>query len=172
MRVGLALLAASLASAPAAPVVSYDPGTDFSHYRSYSFVFPHAPANMDPTLYRQVRAAIDHSLGAYGFGHSRPGDFAVGFTVGPRSKMHASDYGHYAFYYSAEEAAAHQNWVNRELSQRSDHDDTLSIDIYDTHTKHSIWHGIAPVPIVPHTRQAIVEHEVNDVLSLFPPKQR
>jgi hypothetical protein len=168
MRLGLALLAA-LASAPAAPVVSYYPGTNFGHYRSYSFVFSNPPSNMDPTLYRQVRAAIDHSLGAHGFVHSRPGDFAVGFTVGPWAKMHASDYGHYAFYYSAEERAAHQHWVNRELSQRSDHDDTLSIDIYDTGTKHSIWHGIAPVPIVPHTRQAIVEHEVDDVLSLFPP---
>lgn len=170
MRLGLALLSALLASGSAAPVVSYDAATDFRHYRSYSFVFPHPPANMDPSLYRQVRAAIDHSLRAHGFGHSSPGDFAVGFTVGPRAKMHASDYGHYAFYYGAEEAASHQNWVNRELSQRSDHDDTLSIDLYDTYTKHSIWHGIAPVPIVPHTRQAIVEHEVDDVLRLFPPK--
>jgi hypothetical protein len=170
MFLGSTLLAALLAGTPA-PVVSYDPATDFSHYRSYSWVFSHTPANMDPTLYRQVRVAVERSLGAHGFVHSRPGDFAVAFTVGPRSKMHATDYGHYAFYYSPEEAAAHQHWVNRELANRSDHDDTLSIDIYDTHTKHSIWHGIAPIPIVPHTRQAIVEHEVNDVLSLFPPKQ-
>ena len=163
-------MSALLANAPAAPVVSYHAGTDFSHYRSYSFAFANPPANMDPTLYRQVRAAIDHSLGARGYGHANPGDFAVGFTVGPRARMHASDYGHYAFYYSAGEAASHHDWVNRELAERSDHDDTLSIDIYDTHTKHSVWHGIAPVPIVPHTRQAIVEHEVDDVLSLFPPK--
>ena len=73
--------------------------------------------------------------------------------------------------YSPEEAALHQAWVNRELAARSDHDDTLSIDIYDTQTKRSIWHGIAPVPIVPHTRQAVIEHEVNEVLRLFPPKK-
>ena len=171
MRLGLALLATSLAGAPATPVVSYYPGTDFSHYRSYSFAFARPPANMDPTLYRGVRAAIDHSLGAHGFVRSSPGDFAVGFTVGPRAKMHASDYGHYAFYYGAAEAAAHQKWVNNQTSRQADHDDTLSIDIYDTYTKHSVWHGIAPVPIVPHTRQAIIEHEVDDVLSLFPPRQ-
>ena len=171
MRLGLALMAASLAGAPPGPVISYDPGTNFGHFHSYSFVFPNPPANMDPTLYRQVRAAIDHSLGAHGFRPSSPGDFAVGFTVGPRAKMHASDYGHYAFYYSPEEAAAHQNWINRELSLSADRDDTLSIDIYDTYSKHSVWHGVASVPIVPHTRQAIVEHEVDDVLSLFPPRQ-
>ena len=171
MRLALTLLAAMVASAPAAPVVSYDAETDFSHYHSYSWVFPNQPANMDPTLYRQVRAAVDRSLGAHGFGHNRPGDFAVAFTVGPRAKMHATDFGNYAFYYSPEEAALHQAWVNRELAERSDHDDTLSIDIYDTHSKHSIWHGIAPVPIVPHTRQAVIEHEVNDVLKLFPPKK-
>jgi hypothetical protein len=171
MGSALALLASLAASAPAAPVVSYDQATDFSHYRNYSFVFPHPPGNIDPTLYRQVRAAIDHSLGAHGFGHSHPGDFAVAFTVGPRAKVHATDYGHYAYYYGPEEAAFHQNWVNRELADRTDHDDTLSIDIYDTYTKHSIWHGIVPVPIVPHTRQAVVEHEVDDVLSLFPPKR-
>ena len=172
MRLGLALLAASLASGPAIPVVSYDEQTDFSHYRSYSFVFPHAPANMDPSLYRQVRAAIDHSLGAHGFVHSRPGDFAIGFTVGPRAKMHASDYGHYAFYYGAGEAAAHQKWINSKSSLQADNDDRLSIDVYDTSTKHSIWHGVALAPIVLHTRQAIVEHEVDDVLRLFPPKQQ
>ena len=170
MSLRVTLLAALLAGTPAAPVVSYYPGTDFSHYGTYSWVFTHTPANMDPTLYRQVRVAVDRTLGAHGYGHSSPGDFAVAFTVGPRARMHATDYGHYAFYYSPKEAAAHQSWVNHELADRSDHDDTLSIDIYDTHSKHSIWHGVAPVPIVPHTRQAIVEHEVNDVLSLFPPK--
>jgi hypothetical protein len=169
MFMGMTALAALVAGTPA-PVVSYDQTTDFSHYASYSWAFLHQPTNMDPTLYRQVRAAVDRSLGAHGFGHSSPGDFAVAFTVGPRAQMHATDFGHYAFYYGPEEAVAHQAWVNRELADRSDRDDTLSIDIYDTHTKHSIWHGIAPVPIVPHTRQAIVEHEVNDVLSLFPPK--
>ncbi len=171
MRLALALLVASIVGAPAAPVISYDAETDFSHYRSYSWVFPNQPASMDATLYRQVRAAVDRSLGAHGFGHSRPGDFAVAFTVGPRAKMHATDFGNYAFYYSPEEAALHQAWVNRELAARSDHDDTLSIDIYDTQTKRSIWHGIAPVPIVPHTRQAVIEHEVNEVLRLFPPKK-
>jgi len=171
MRLGLALLAALTAGAPAAPVVSYDPTTNFSHYRSYSWVFPHPPANVDQTLYRQVQVAIDRSLTARGFGHTRPGDFAVAFTVGPRSNMHASDFGHYAFYYGGDEAAAHQKWVNNELAQRSDHDDTLSIDVYDTYTKHSIWHGIAPVAIVPNTRQGIIEHEVDDVLKLFPPNK-
>jgi len=169
MALSLTFLAALLAGAPA-PVVSYESTTDFSHYGSYSWVFAHAPANMDPTLYRQVRAAVDHSLRAHGFVQSQPGDFAIAFTVGPRSKMHATDFGNYTFYYSPQEAAAHQKWVNRELANRADHDDTLSIDIYDTYSKHSIWHGVAPVPIVPHTRQAIVEHEVDDVLSLFPPK--
>jgi hypothetical protein len=118
-----------------------------------------------------VRAAIDHSLGAHGYGHSRPGDFAVGFTVGPRAKMHAADYGHYAFYYSPEEAALHKAWVNRVLAERADRDDTLSIDVYDTYTKHSIWHAIAPVPFAPHTSQAVLEHEVDDVLRQFPPKK-
>lgn len=170
MRLDLVLLAALTAAAPAAPVVSYDPGTEFHHYRSYTWAFTHAPANMDPTLYRQVRHSIDQSLEAHGFVHSPHPDFAVGFTVGPRAKMHASDYGHYAFYYSASEAASHQDWVNRELAERSDRDDTLSIDIYDTQTKSSVWHGIAPVPIVLHTRSSVIEHEVDDVLRLFPPK--
>jgi hypothetical protein len=166
----LVLLASLVTGAPQAPVVSYDVATDFSHYRNYSFVFPNPPANMDPALYRQVRGAIDHSLGAHGFRHSSPGDFAVAFTVGPRANVHATDYGHYAYYYSQAEAALHQKWVNRELADLTDKDDTLSIDIYDTYTKHSIWHGIVPAPIVAHTRQAVVEHEVDDVLSLFPPK--
>ncbi len=172
MSFGLMVMAALLAGAPPAPVVSYDPANDFTHYGSYSWVFLHPPANMDPTLYRQVHAAIDRSLRAHGFVRSEPTDFAVAFTVGQRTKMHASDYGHYAFYYSPAEAAGHQDWVNREIANRVNQDNTLTIDIYDARTRHSVWHGIALVPIVPQTRQAIIEHEVSDVLSQFPPKRR
>ena len=79
MRLDLALLAALTAAAPAAaPVVTYDPGTEFHHYRSYAWAFSHAPSNMDPTLYRQVRHSIDQSLEAHGFVHSPYPDFAVG----------------------------------------------------------------------------------------------
>src|SRR3954452_23368134 len=103
MSLGLTLLSALLASTPPAPVVSYDPANDFSHYGSYSWVFVNAPANMDPTLYRQVRVAVDRSLGAHGFGQSKTPDFAIAFTLGQRTKMHAADYGHYALYYSPQE---------------------------------------------------------------------
>jgi hypothetical protein len=170
MRLLLALSLAAVAQAPSAPVVSYDPGTDFSHYLRYKWVFTHTPTGMDPNLYRQVQVAIDRSLGAHGFVKADHADFAVAFTLGPRANVHATDFGYYAPYYSGAEAAAHQDWVNRELADRSWHDDTLAIDIYDASSKHSIWHGLAPVPIMANTRQAIVEHEVNDVLSLFPPK--
>jgi uncharacterized protein DUF4136 len=170
MRLLLPLMLALTAAAPAAPVVAFDTDTDFSHYRSYSWVYHGPPGGMDPNLYRQIRVAVDRSLGAHGFVKSNDGDFAVAFTLGPRSNMHASDFGHYAPYYSGEEAAGHQMWINRELAERNSHEHTLAIDIYDNRSKHSVWHGLAPVEIVPQTRQAIVEHEVDDVLSLFPPK--
>ena len=165
-----ALIIAAQASASAAPVVSYDPATDFSHLRSYSWVFEAPPGGIDQNLYRQIHVAVDRSLEAHGFVKSNQGDFAVAFTIGPRENVHPSDYGHYAAYYSGEEAAAHKNWVNQERADLSTHKNTLAIDIYDTYSKHSVWHGVAPVPIVPQTRQAVVEHEVNDVLALFPPK--
>jgi hypothetical protein len=171
MRLLLALSLALVAAAPASPpVVSFDPATDFSHFHSYSWVFNAMPGGMNPNLYRQIRVAVDRSLTAHGFVKSDAGDFAVAFTLGPRANMHPADYGHFAPYYSAEEAAAHQGWVNRELADRASHDHTLAIDIYDNYSKHSVWHGLAPVPVMPNTRQAIVEHEVNDVLSLFPPR--
>lgn len=172
MRADLAILFTLAAATPATPVVSYDPATNFGHYRSYSWAFNSMPGGMDPTLYRQVHVSIDHALGSHGFvkTNQNQSDFAVAFTVGPRAKVHPSDYGHYAFYYEPKEAAAHQNWVNNELAQQVDRNNTLAIDIYDAAGKHSVWHGLAAVPIVPHTRQAIVEHEVDEVLSLFPPK--
>lgn len=171
MPLFLALALAVQSAAPPAPVVSYDPATDFTHYRSYTWVFTGPPGGMDPNLYRQVRVAVDRALAAEGFIQSDYGDFAVAFSVGPRANVHAADYGHFAPYYSGEEAAAHQNWVNRELSDRVSLDHTLAIDIYDAYSRHSVWHGLSPVPVVPQTRQGIVEHEVADVLSLFPPKK-
>jgi hypothetical protein len=170
MRILLALAAVLPAAAPSSPVTSFDPSTNFSHYRTYQWVFASPPGGMDVNLYRQIRVAVDHSLGAHGFVQADYGDFAVAFTLGPRENVHASDYGNYAPYYAAEEAAAHKAWVNQELAGLSTHEHSLAIDIYDANSKHSIWHGVAPIPIVPQTRAAVVEHEVYDVLSLFPPK--
>jgi hypothetical protein len=124
---------------------------------------------MDQNLYRQIRVAIDRSLRAHGFMQSNHGEFAVAFTLGPRENVHASDYGHYAPYYRGTNAAEHKAWINEERAALSTHEHTLAIDIYDAESKQPVWHGVAPVPIVPETRTAIVEHEVNDVLSLFPP---
>ena len=170
MRIIIALAAVLQVAAPSAPVVSFDRGTDFHQFRSYNWVFVSTPGGMDQNLYRQIRHAIDESLGSHGFVQSSHGDFAVAFTLGPRENVHPSDFGHYAPYYSGEEAAAHKNWVNGELADLSAHDHTLAIDIYDSYSKQSVWHGVAPVPILPETRTAVIEHEVNDVVSLFPPK--
>jgi uncharacterized protein DUF4136 len=170
MRLLLGLSIALLAAAAPVPVATWDSSTDFHQMRTYSWVFRHTPTGMDPNLYRQVRVSVDRSLAAHGFVKSEPGDFAVAFTLGPRANVHPYDFGHYAPYYSGSEAAAHQHWVNHELADRSSRDHTLAIDMYNTFTKHAIWHGLAPDPIMPNTRQAIVEHEVDDVLSQFPPK--
>ena len=170
MRIIIALAAVMQAAAPSAPVVSFDPAADFHQFRSYNWVFVSTPSGMDQNLYRQIRHAVDESLGAHGFVQSKHGDFAVAFTLGPRENVHPSDFGHYAPYYSGEEAAAHKNWVNQELADLSTHEHTLAIDIYDSYAKHSVWHGVAPQPIEPGTRTAVIEHEVNDVVSLFPPK--
>jgi hypothetical protein len=169
MRMLFAVVATLLSGAPAAPVVSFYPDTNFDHYRSYTWVFKSMPAGIDANLYRQITVSVDHSLNSHGFVRAEPGDFAVAFTIGPRSNVHPSDYGHYSPYYSGSEADAHHDWVNRELATRSSHEHTLAIDIYDTYTKHAVWHGLAPVEILPQTRQAIVEHEVDQVLSQFPP---
>jgi hypothetical protein len=166
----IALIAALQAAASTTPVVSYDPNTDFGHYHSYKWVFSSAPGGMDQNLYRHIRFAVDRSLRAHGFGKSNHGEFAVAFTIGPRENAHPTDYGHYALYYTGEEAAAHKKWINDELANSSTHEHTLAIDIYDTYNKHAIWHGVAAVPILPDSRIAVIEHEVNDVLSQFPPR--
>jgi len=170
MRMLVALLALMQAAGPSAPITSYFPDTDFSQLRSYTWVFASPPAGIDPNLYRQIHHAVDQSLAAHGFAKKDDGDFAVAFTLGPRENVHPSDYGHYAWYYKADEAAEHKKWINNELAALATHENTLAIDIYDRNSRHAIWHGVAPVPIPPGTSNAVVEHEVDDVLKLFPPK--
>jgi len=170
MRMLVVLLALMQAAGPSAPITSYYADTDFSQYHSYNWVFASPPGGMDINLYNQIHHAVDESLAAHGFAKSSDGDFAVAFTLGPRENVHPSDYGHYAFYYKDSEAAAHKTWINNEQTELATHQNTLAIDIYDRYTKGSVWHGVAPVPITPGTSNAVVEHEVDDVLRLFPPK--
>jgi hypothetical protein len=169
MRMIIALVAALQTAAPSSPVSLYDTQTDFSHYRTYKWVFSSAPGGMDQNLYRQIRAAIDRSLADRGFGKSDQGDFAIAFTVGPRDKVHPTDYGLYALYYSGEEAAANKKWINDKLGN-GNHAHTLSIDIYDAYNKHAVWSGVGPVPILPKSDSELIEKEVKEVLGQFPPK--
>lgn len=171
---GLALVAVACSSCATGPTVrtDADPQADFSRYRTYVWVYEGPPRGMNPMLYERVRVAIDRQLQAQNFTPGRPGDFAVGFTIGARDRVEINDFGPYGPSYVG---WGWRGWGPRgrptTYQIRQFTEGTLTIDIYDVATRRPVWHGVATDRIGSGPiDQARIDGAVAAVLQRFPPR--
>jgi hypothetical protein len=171
--VAAAILLAGCATTPDIHT-DFDPATNFSNLRSYSWVFTEVPQGMNPFEFERVHAAIDRALQARGYTRTEPGDFAVAFTLGSRDKVRISDYGAYGGYYPAWGFGWEWGgwWPQyRHIDVRNVTEGTLALDFYDTGTRRPIWHADASQEITPgHVSQKQIDAAIDAVIAKFPPR--
>ncbi|QNP44327.1 DUF4136 domain-containing protein [Sphingomonas daechungensis] len=176
----LAVLAAALAltSCATGPTIrsDFDPSVNFTKLHTYTWVFTTPPAGMNPLLFERVQASIDRSLAARGFTKAEPGDFAVAFTLGRRDRVEVTNWGGYGGFYGGWGWGRHSwGWapVYSRVDARTVTDGTLAIDMFDTGTKHPIWHGTATQQINPRNLpdQAAIDRAIDEIIAKFPPQQ-
>lgn len=165
-----ALLLSACANTPNIQT-DFDPATNFSNYRTYSWVFTAVPQGMDPFLYDRVHASIDRALQARGYTRSEPGQFAVAFTLGRRDSVRVTDYGAYGgFYPGWGWGLGWAGWYPRYQTIDNVTEGTLALDFYDTQTKHPVWHADASKEIIPgHVSDKEIDESIAAVIAKFPP---
>jgi hypothetical protein len=165
--------------------VDYDPGVDFTKYRTYAWstADAEAAANLEdprisPLTHERIRAAVDQALLAKGFVKKEPPDFMIALRTSLSDRQQVHYWGPdpllwrhgwrrwpYGFYgpFGYDPFFAH-------TTVSTVTEATLAIDMFDAGTKQPIWHG--------HTTRIVgrndihpadIQHMVGVILAEFPP---
>jgi hypothetical protein len=164
--------------------VDYDPGVDFTKYRTYAWSLTDAEvaANLEdprisPLAHERIRAVVDQALLAKGFVKKEPPDFMIALRTSLSDRQQVHYWGPYAdpllwrhgwrrwpygpFAYDPFFARTTVSTVTEA---------TLAIDMFDAETKQPIWHGHTTRVVGPDDiRPADIQRMVDAILADFPP---
>ena len=129
----------------------FDETTDFSAYRSFSwidkdpYITGDAVTLVSPLAQEQIKNAIRRELerNGYSFTDDRgKADFVVSFTVGAREKIRVESYpAQYRGYWGWH--VPYSVYYYREVQTHSYTRGTLGVDIFDNASGKPVWHGWA-----------------------------
>jgi hypothetical protein len=157
----------------------YEPGTDFSGYRSFDWFPGGRAASGDPEvdspfLDRRVRDALVRELGSRGFikVEDRTPDFFVNYHISVRQKLSSSGIG---IGYGVGSWGSHGG-VGVGVSTpsvRTYDEGTLVIDVLDAESKRLVWRGTGSQAVKsspkPEETTAAVDRAVAAIVAQFPP---
>ena len=177
--VWIAAIAVTLSACTSMTVESdYDPGTDFSNYKTFAFISDKPllmaqTAPISPLFEGRAMNAAQAALTAKGFTFvedRKDADFVVSFTMGARDKIRVNNYPvHYRGPTPWEWGAPYHT----EVDVRNYTEGTLAIDIFDVQARSPVWHGWAVRTISTADRRnptPIINYVVAKILDDFPPQ--
>jgi hypothetical protein len=178
----LIIMSALSACATQRAAVDYDPGVDFTEYRTYAWsaadtevaANPEDP-RISPLTHERIRAAVDQALLAKGFVKKERPDFMIALrtSLSDRQQVH---------YWGPDPLLWRHGWRRwpygpfaydpffARTTVSTVTEATLAIDMFDAATKQPIWHGhttrvVGPDDIHP----ADIQRMVDAILADFPP---
>ena len=142
----------------------YDHGTDFSQYKTYSWVPSKNPAK-DPLWNQRIIDNIDRQLAAKGL-KKVEGDAGLYVTYNGGLKENVSLQGF----------GTGGRWVGGSFSVNkvTELEGTLIVDLYDVQGKRLVWRGIATETVSKKTEKNIskLEKVVEKLFKEYPPKAK
>jgi Domain of unknown function (DUF4136) len=174
---GAAALAIVLTACTTLQVGSdYDRAANFSNYHTFVVMQRQHQGTNNPLVPQRTEDGIKRYLISRGYtlaNDPASADFVVDFTIGAKERTEINTYPEpYAgpwFYGNPWWGSPY--WGNT-VDVRQFHEGTLSIDIFDGHSKRPVWHGWARKELssgdIEHPAQPIQE-AIEAVLAKFPP---
>jgi len=169
----LAVLALGAGAALAQDVnINYVPGTDFSKYKTYTWVEIQGAEKPDQIVDTQIRQAIDKALAAKGLTKAAGGaaDLAIGYQVAITQEQQWNTYstgGYGARRYGGGMGTATSTTISI---------GTVALDMYDAAAKELVWKGQASKTLSgekdPEKRQKNLDKAMAKLLKDFPPKPK
>ena len=152
--------------------VNYVPGTDFTKYKSYTWVEIQGAEKPDQILDTQIKQAIDKALTAKGMAKAAgdTADLAIGYQVALTQQQQWNTYstgGYGARRYGGGMGTATSTTINI---------GTVALDMYDAAAKELVWKGQASKTVSnekdPEKRQKNIDKAMAKLLKDFPPKPK
>jgi hypothetical protein len=149
----------------------YDRSTEFTHYRTYTWLPREHFGNHNPLVVRHAHEAIDAELKRKGFVLAEKGttaDIAVDFTVGSRERLQIQSY----------PTSYRGPWMwgrpyfGNQIDVNRYREGVLAIDVFDAQTHQPIWTGWAAKLISQsdmENSEDTVRSAASAVLAEFPP---
>ena len=180
------LLVAVLSSCTASrTAVDYDPGVDFTDYRTYQWGAPEAVGlagpedpRVSPVARERMRLAIDQALLARGLVRESPPDFLVTLRTGLHDRQYVDTWGPWGpdpvwwrrgHRHRPFGPFGYDPFFGR-TTVRTVTEGTVALDMFDAETRQPIWHGHASRVVGrDDIHPADVERMVSAVLADFPP---
>ena len=162
----------------------YDPGADFSTYRTFDWVAGPQEPTGDPRIDNQltdirIRMTVESQLTLKGYRRvaSEKPDFYVSYYASLKDLLNMSSISHYAGFGVGERPGYGGGWPagSRTVTDvQSYKEGTLILDVVDGGTDRLVWRGIAQAEVDPSRdpkeRQERIRKAVRDMLTHFPPK--
>lgn len=160
----------------------YDPGTDFSGYRSWYWL-PPSPTG-DPRIdndlvANRIRGAVERSLAARGYAKTSTGEgsFGIGYHGFIQGKVDVQTVDRYYGYGPGwgRYGAGYGGMATETYVDQYD-EGTLILDIVDTRSQKLVWRGSTSARVIeddsPGERDERAQAVVDAILAKFPPEQK
>ena len=180
-RAGIAALALLVAACAGKQVTQdYDPGTDFSGYRTYAWQPQPEEKTGDPRLdapllHKRIRAAIDTVLPQQGYQKvDTAPDFYVQYYVAIKERMDSTRSSVYVGGGTGGGGSGVGVSVGIPLGAATYEEGTLVIDILEPEERKLVWRGASTRKLKyadsPEESERLVKEVVAKILSQFPPR--
>jgi Domain of unknown function (DUF4136) len=154
--------------APAQEVrYNFDPGTDFSKYRTYKWVEIKGSAHPNQLVDSQIKSAIESQLGMKGLTPSEQNpDVDVGYQISIDKEKQLNSFGGWG------------GWGGgmQTMTTSTINNGTLVVDFYDPGRKMLVWRGQGTKTIDPSSNpeknQERLQKAVAKIMKNYPPKQK
>ena len=176
MGLAVAALAALVGCTTLRVGSDYDRSASFSGYHTYTWIQRDHHGSANPLVVQRARDAVEEELTAKGFGRAASdatADFAVDFTIGSRERTEVDSYPppYAGRWWALDDWWGHPYWAYP-VDVRQYREGTLSVDIFDAHSRKPVWHGWAKKELtrsdIEHSKQPI-RAAVHQILANFPP---
>ncbi|MCF6269581.1 MAG: DUF4136 domain-containing protein [Melioribacteraceae bacterium] len=156
--------------------MDYDPNTDFSKYKTYSWFDGEMPADdalsANPLAKKRVVSSIDSYLASKGYtSASSDVDFVVIVHAGTKEKMQINNYGYGGYGYGMYGRGWGPGYGPSQTDVTYYDETTLVIDIADADKKELVWRGTGTGIIRGKLTDEERDEVIATILANFPPKK-
>jgi hypothetical protein len=155
--------------------IEYSSDTDFTQYKTYSWLNEKPPRSVNGPLYEQLRASLERSLSAHGYHSADSAQFSVEVRLLAQERIQVAGSGAFGGDYISSDWDEPVLWssVAGPGHEQHVHQAVLVVIVFDRRNGQRIWRGVVRTPIkVADFGEPVIDRLTKAVVAQFPPDIR